>query len=1093
MPRAKQWAVKMRRREYGATVTQLTPVTSDPRQLAHYLVAVVTGIEDYLAEDETEVRWAGRGAEASGLDGPVDVDALEQVLRGVDPEAVAADSPVGEVVASSQRTVMGWEMSVAPPKSSSVLWAVSGEAVRAEIEASMRAATDVLVGELERGAGWSRRRVAGRIRWVRTEGLVAARVLQTTSRDLDPQLHEHIVVANLVRGKDDRRWRTLDSPRLYDTRPLASTVWGRRFRTEMTARLGVEWGEPTGRGIREIVGVPAELKIRWSQRSQAIQEQVAKWAEAHDDDELKRTVNPGAAAAKAATVTRSLKDESETMTQKRVRWHTEAAELGINPADVAAATTERVGEDTTERQLARWATGHPDGVRHELNESYPDLLGKVVAAELTERLTSWDRIEWLATAAEHAPDWMPAEWLHQIADRELGGRDGSWVTQRAATDPAGRPGSERWTTRETLRRERLVQEWAAQARQPGSGRSVGEPQAREAMRLVRLSDQQRATAMDIAISGRRLHTVIGPAGAGKTTTMSALAAAARAGGIPLRALAAAQDVTARLGKELRLAGIDDGLFGTGEPFGSEHRAHNITRYLLQQPGPDHEEGWWIIDEASQVPTTDWMRLMARADQVGATIIAVGDPNQTGSVGPGGMFEVIATEAAGDKDPAVADACHTLDEVWRMEQAWERKASLRLRAGDPTVVDDYLAAGRVIGGDDFGRLLGEMIDASRQGEEILVTAATNAHVDQLNDRMQGPIIGERDPGLERRITWHDGRVERSRTVGVGDLVRSRLNNYQARTHKGRPVVNGATWTVTAVTAGGLWAENNDQGRVLLDNAYLDKRIPADQPYNDEDKGRPTVELGYASTIHSAQGRTVDRSLTIVTPGTGAEALYVGLTRGKRANLAVGVGSVDEVADWMRAATERPLASRAAITQALEAERIQATREKLKQLWEADQAEARTRWAAHRKRAKEQEPVIGQLRRRRDQLAAKGSTIRRRRKRASYVGRIDKINEQIAALAADDDSQAWLDERQARQAETQAFAASLDPGLDYSEQQRQAVAQVGTTIRAAETIVAYHDLEKQRRHQAQQRAEHDQRMTRLQERQQQQDRGRGGIGL
>ena len=197
--------------------------------------------------------------------------------------------------------------------------------------------------------------------------------------------------------------------------------------------------------------------------------------------------------------------------------------------------------------------------------------------------------------------------------------------------------------------------------------------------------------------------------------------------------------------------------------------------------------------------------------------------------------------------------------------------------------------------------------------------------------------------------------------------------------------------------------------------------------------------------------------------------------------------------MRAAVERPLASRAAITQALEAERIQATREKLKQLWETDRAEARTRQAAHRKRATEQKPVIGQLRRQRDQLAAKGSTIRRRRKRASYADRIDKINEQIKSLITDDDYQAWLDERQVRQAETQAFAASLDPGLDYSEQQRQAVAQVGTTIRAAETIMAYHNLEKQRRHQAQQRAEHDQRMARLEERQQQQDRGRGGLSL
>lgn len=1093
MPRAKQWAAKMRRREHGSTVTQLTQITSDPRQLAHYLVAVVTGIEDYLAEDETEVRWAGQGASAAGLDGPVDVAALEQVLRGVDPEAVAVGSPVGEVVAAAQRTVMGWEMSVAPPKSVSVLWAVSHDAVRAEIEAAMRAATDEMLDELERGVGWSRRRVAGQLRWVETEGLVAARVLQTTSRDLDPQLHEHIVVANLVRGQDDRRWRTLDSPRLYDTRPLASTVWGRRFRTEMTARLGVEWGEPTGRGIRELAGVPDELRIRWSQRSQAIQEQVAKWAAAHDDEDLARTVNPGAAAAAAATVTRSFKDASETMAQKRVRWHTEALELDINPAAVAAAM-ERVSVASPERQLARWATGHPDGVHHEMNKSYPDHLGKVVAAELTERFTSWDRVEWLATAAEHAPDWMPAAKLHQIADRELGG-EGSWVTQRAATDPAGRPGSERWTTRETLRRERLVQNWAAQARHPGSGRAVGEAQAREAMRLIRLSDQQRAVAMDIATSRRRLHTVIGPAGTGKTTTMAALAAAARAGGIPLRALAAAQDVTSRLGKELRLAGIDDGLFGTGEPFGSDDRAHNITRYLLQQPDPEGEEGWWIIDEASQVSTADWVRLVARADQTGSTIIAVGDPNQTGSVGPGGMFEVIATEAAGDEDPAVADAGHALEEVWRMDEAWERAASLRLRVGDPTTVDDYLAAGRVVAGEDFGRLVAEMIDASRQGEEILVTAPTNAHVDQLNDALQARIVGERPPDQERRITWHDGRVERSRTVGVGDLVRTRLNNYQARTHKGRPVVNGAVWTVAAVTAGGLWVENSDQGRVLLDNAYLDERIAAATPYNDQDTGRPTVELGYASTIHSAQGRTVDRSLTIVTASTGAEALYVGMTRGKRTNLATGAGGVDEVADMMRAAAERPLASRAAIAQTLDTEREQATHETLTQLWDADQAEARSRRETHRKRAKEQEPAIQQLVQQRGQLAAKGAAIstRRRRRRVAYVARIDKIDKQIAALAADDDYDTWQAARQARKDEAGAFAADLDPGLDRAEQERQAIERFGETVQAADAVMAYVGLEEQRRQQAEQQAAHARWLEQFQQRQHQQGRGRGGLSL
>ena len=128
----------------------------------------------------------------------------------------------------------------------------------------------------------------------------------------------------------------------------------------------------------------------------------------------------------------------------------------------------------------------------------------------------------------------------------------------------------------------------------------------------------------------------------------------------------------------------------------------------------------------------------------------------------------------------------------------------------------------------------------------------------------------------------------------------------------------------------------------------------------------------------------------------------------------------------------------------------------------------------------------------QQTGKGAAIstRRRRKRAAYVARIDEINEQIAALAADD---TWLAARQARKDEAGAFAADLDPGLDRAGIEHQAVERFGTTIQAAETVMAYGALEEQRRQQAQQQAEHDQRMAQLQERQQQQDRGRGGLSL
>ena len=101
-------------------------------------------------------------------------------------------------------------------------------------------------------------------------------------------------------------------------------------------------------------------------------------------------------------------------------------------------------------------------------------------------------------------------------------------------------------------------------------------------------------------------------------------------------------------------------------------------------------------------------------------------------------------------------------------------------------------------------------------------------------------------------------------------------------------------------GGLWVESTDgRGRVLLPTAYLDKRI--------EDTGRPTVDLGWASTVYSAQGRTVDQAVMVVDENTAAEALYAGMSRGRTSNVAVGGDDTEDLADLMRAAVQSPTAS------------------------------------------------------------------------------------------------------------------------------------------------------------------------------------------
>ena len=106
-----------------------------------------------------------------------------------------------------------------------------------------------------------------------------------------------------------------------------------------------------------------------------------------------------------------------------------------------------------------------------------------------------------------------------------------------------------------------------------------------------------------------------------------------------------------------------------------------------------------------------------------------------------------------------------------------------------------------------------------------------------------------------------------TAGVGDLVVTRQNDRRLATGT-RWVRNGDRWTVTALGPDGtlIVKRANGGGQVMLPASYVAEH----------------VELGYATTAHRAEGRTVDTAHVLVSPTTTREVLYVLATRGRDAN-------------------------------------------------------------------------------------------------------------------------------------------------------------------------------------------------------------------
>ena len=160
---------------------------------------------------------SGAGASELGLTGLVEGESLRRVLDGEDEAGVplrASPVPV---------SVAGFDLPLSAPKSVSVVFALGDMAAREAVREAHDRAVRAALGYVERTAA-AVRRGAGGARVEPANGLVAAAFRHRTSRAGDPQLHTHVVVANLGRGPDGR-WSTLDGRRLYGQARTTSFVY----------------------------------------------------------------------------------------------------------------------------------------------------------------------------------------------------------------------------------------------------------------------------------------------------------------------------------------------------------------------------------------------------------------------------------------------------------------------------------------------------------------------------------------------------------------------------------------------------------------------------------------------------------------------------------------------------------------------------------------------------------------------------------------------------------------------------------------------------------------------------------------------------
>ena len=231
--------------------------------------------------------------------------------------------------------VAGYDLTFSPVKSISALWAIAPPEIAEQIEAAHEAAVADVLEWLQDNAAFTRTGTNG-VAQVDTEGLIAAVFTHRDSRAGDPDLHTHVAIANKVSYLDQngvRRWLALDGQPLHRVIVAASEMYNTRMEVHTIDRLGVDFAEASrGRGkrpVREIVGMSAELMMRWSSRGIAIKARTAELAKQfqHDHGREPTTIESLALAQQATLESREAKHEPRSFAEQRATWRNQAIEV----------------------------------------------------------------------------------------------------------------------------------------------------------------------------------------------------------------------------------------------------------------------------------------------------------------------------------------------------------------------------------------------------------------------------------------------------------------------------------------------------------------------------------------------------------------------------------------------------------------------------------------------------------------------------------------------------------------------------------------------------------------------------------------------
>ena len=866
--------------------------------------------EYYTAGEEPDGVWFNL-AGLLGLEngGKVDSGDFQRLYNGFAPDGSTRLTRN----AGSENRSPGVDMTFSADKSVSALWAIADPELRARIEDAHNNAAQVALEEtVFRYCAYTRiRDEEGRIR-VLPADISVAMFQHGTSRENDPQLHTHCVIFNVARTHEDGKWRAMHQYPVYSWAKAAGAVYRNALAWNLRERLGIRMEQygPNAEYTR-IQGMPEDLQVFWSKRRKAI---VAKAGELGIP-----SLGNASRMAGVNKLTRAGKSHDNDPEVRHGRWMGEA-EGFVEREELIAAIT---GNDL---EIG------PEAIR-ELTGRLDDLPAHLAREEAVFR-----RPDMVEAAANAAAGLIGPEALKTSIERLRRNPEIERLEPKKSTaeSRAGMVHTEVYSTRHNLGLEQAVRDMT-EAMAADTGHGLPEQTVKEKVETLLaggypLSQEQSLAIHHATVNGGRVAVIEGAAGSGKTTTLRPITDLHKEHGYEIVPTAVAWRTAVELGddcharaycvdKLLKLAAKEQVEIGPKtlivvDEAGmlSTRQAHHILQLserhgakvvfagdTRQQQPVEAGPGLRLIrDVAGSIRVDRIRRQKADLEDVLVHIHKETLEQARFRAGLTSQEErqrILADYEAMDRKPLFTPWQVAVSEALRDGEAEKAITAWHVRNRLHLCHDEEKTLTRLV--DDWERHV-----RAQPGTSTVVLARTKAEGRALSWLMRERMLAQ-TPDAKRAVIEVsrdlDGRLTEPLEIAVGDRLRVGATQWEKQLFNGTVVtVDDLEVRPAEDAAVSRKARNRRAGGPAGRTAEPDSGAPEPE-YSVHitartDDGRRVsfrhdeirdwhdnirLDYGYAMTIASAQGLTVDRAFLLVDDRPARETIYPAATRHREA--------------------------------------------------------------------------------------------------------------------------------------------------------------------------------------------------------------------